>query len=163
MLAKFEITSDIMQAAHWCILFSIINKMRLFWDHIVRYANLCIRRIRRGGKKGACGHRDWHKFPPWTWPLNPQARPLNPPILITKPSTFISQKSDCSNSAVDSYSGTDFSRDFGQEIKQGNYSLRGPPKLVIPQAVIGKDGLLYIQTCTSKQSYTARVRVDCAV
>ena len=47
--------------------------------------------------------------------------------------------------------------------KQGNYSLRRPPKLVIPQAVIGKDGLLYIQTCTSKQSYTARVRVDCAV
>ena len=47
--------------------------------------------------------------------------------------------------------------------EQGNYSLRRPPKLVIPQAVIGKDGLLYIQTCTSKQSYTARVRVDCAV
>ena len=44
--------------------------------------------------------------------------------------------------------------------KQGNYSLRRPPKLVIPQAVIGKDGLQYIQTCTSKQSYTARVRVD---
>ena len=49
---------------------------------------------------------------------------------------------------------------FGE---QGNYSLRRPPKLVIQQAVIGKDGLLYIQTCTSKQSYTARVRVDCAV
>ena len=47
--------------------------------------------------------------------------------------------------------------------KQGNSSLRRPPKLVIPQAVIDKDGLLYIQTCTSKQSYTARVRVDCAV
>ena len=28
--------------------------------------------------------------------------------------------------------------------KQGNYSLRRPPKLIIPQAVIGKDGLLYI-------------------
>ena len=48
-------------------------------------------------------------------------------------------------------------------MSSSNYSLRRPQKLVIPQAVIGKDGLLYIQTCTSKQSYTARVRVDCAV
>ena len=51
MLAKFEITSDIMQAAHWYIFFSKINKMRFFRDHIVIYANLCIWSIRREGRK----------------------------------------------------------------------------------------------------------------
>ena len=35
MQAKFEITSDIMQAAHWSIFFSKINELLSFWDHIV--------------------------------------------------------------------------------------------------------------------------------
>ena len=39
----------------------------------------------------------------------------------------------------------------------------GPQSLSYHKQWLGKDGLLYIQTCTSKQSYTARVRVDCAV
>ena len=48
------------------------------------------------------------------------------------------------------------------KLKQGNYSLRRPPKLIIPQAVIGQKwatvcGFMFNQTCTSKQSYTARV------
>ena len=48
-------------------------------------------------------------------------------------------------------------------IKQGNYSLRRPQSLSYHKQWLGKDGLLYIQTYTSKQSYTARVQVDCAV
>ena len=39
---------------------------------------------------------------------------------------------------------------YDDELKQGNYSLRRPPKLTIPQAVIGQRWLLLIQTCTSK-------------
>ena len=39
----------------------------------------------------------------------------------------------------------------------------GPQSLPYHKQWLDKDGLLLIQTCTSKQSYTARVRVDCAV
>ena len=39
----------------------------------------------------------------------------------------------------------------------------GPQSLSYHKQWLGKDGLQYIQTYTSKQSYTARVQVDCAV